>query len=60
MAEQDIHEAARAERNRYQREWRAANKERVKAINARYWEKRVARLAAEQEEDHADNGKARA
>lgn len=34
-------EAAKKERNEYQRQWRAKNKEKVKATNARYWEKRV-------------------
>lgn len=34
-------EKAKEERRRYQREWRAKNKDRVKAINQRYWENRV-------------------
>lgn len=34
-------EEAREERNRYQREWRAKNKDRVRAIHRRYWEKKV-------------------
>ena len=37
MTEQERQELARQERNRYHREWRAKNKERVKAINDRYW-----------------------
>ena len=51
--------AARDERNRYQREWRARNKERVKQINERYWMKRAAKAAAEREVQNG-NGKDRA
>lgn len=38
--------ATRARRN-YNREWRNRNKERVKAYNAAYWMKYVARLQVE-------------
>ena len=38
-----ITDAGREARNRYNREWYAANKERRAAINKRYWEKRAAR-----------------
>ena len=38
-------EAARAARNEYHREWRAKNRDKVKAINARYWEKRAHKAA---------------
>jgi hypothetical protein len=34
---------ARKERNRYMREWRSKNKDKVKSIQDRYWEKKVAR-----------------
>ena len=47
MTDYELQEMARQERNKYQREWRAKNKDRVKATNARYWERRAARLAAE-------------
>ena len=40
-------DAGREARNRYNREWYAANKEKRAAINKRYWEKRAAKLAAE-------------
>lgn len=42
---QEFSEAARQARNRYAREWRAKNKDSVRASNARYWEKRAAREA---------------
>lgn len=46
--------AALEEQRKYKREymkrWRAAHPDRVKAINARYWEKR----AAKSEEDEAE------
>lgn len=41
MSEREIQELVREERRRYAREWRAKNPEKVKAANARYWEKRV-------------------
>jgi len=41
MTDQQLQDKAREERNSYQREWRAKNKDRVRAINARYWENRV-------------------
>lgn len=34
---------AREIRNAYFREWRAKNKDKVKAANARYWNKKAAR-----------------
>ena len=47
-------DAGREARNRYNREWYAANKEKRAAINKRYWEKRAAKLAAERGgADHA-------
>ena len=38
-------------RNEYIREWRRNNKERVRAYNKRYWEKKAMREAAE---NHAE------
>lgn len=40
---------ARLVKARYQREWRAKNKDRVRAINQRYWQKRAEREAQESE-----------
>lgn len=43
----NMSEAAREEQRKYKREymrkWRAANPERVKANNARYWERKAAK-----------------
>lgn len=51
-------ENAREERRRYQREWRAKNKDRVRAINQRYWANRVQkRLAAQSQEIKGDTVK---
>lgn len=47
MAKAVMNEAARQKRNEYYRKWRAANKDRVKAINARYWTKKAMEAAAE-------------
>lgn len=41
MGNTDLAEKAREERNRYHREWRAKNKEKVKEINRRYWQKKA-------------------
>ena len=38
--------AARAARAAYARKWRAANKDKAKAINQSYWIRRAAREAA--------------
>ena len=38
---------ARETRNEYYRNYRAKNKERIKEINERYWEKKAAVAAAE-------------
>lgn len=51
MTDLELKEAARQERNRYAREWRKKNKERVKANNARYWERRAEKIIKEREED---------
>ncbi len=41
MTEEELKEKARQERNRYYREYRAKNKERVKAATARSWAKKA-------------------
>ena len=35
------------ERREYYRQWRAKNKDRIREYNARYWAKRVERMAQE-------------
>lgn len=44
-------EAARQARNSYMRMYRAKNRERIKAINDRYWAKRAQREIEEVMED---------
>ena len=46
MQEKTLSELAKEERNRYYREWRQKNPEKVRAAKQRYWEKRV--LAAKE------------
>lgn len=48
-----LEELAKKERNAYQRAWRAKNKERVKAINKRYWENRVKKSIPVETERHS-------
>lgn len=43
----ETQEKARQARNLYYQKWRAANKEKVKEINARYWAKKWAELSEE-------------
>lgn len=46
-------EKAKMERNRYAREWRARNKDRVKEANRRYWEKKAREASQETSEERA-------
>ena len=46
-----IEEMAKQERREYYRQWRAKNKDKVREINRRYWEKRAAKR---QEQEGAD------
>ena len=39
--EKKLNDAAREARNRYYREYRAKNRDRIKAIRQRYWERRA-------------------
>lgn len=48
-----IEEQARKEQRAYYRQWRAKNKDRVKANNKRYWECRAAKKAADKQETGA-------
>ena len=41
---QNIEEIARKERNAYFRNWRSKNKDKVRAINKRYWEKKAKKV----------------
>ena len=38
---------ARAARNEYYRKWRAANPDKVRAKNMRYWERKAEKMEAE-------------
>lgn len=37
----ELSEEARAKRNEYHRKWSAANRDKLKAAQLRYWEKRA-------------------
>lgn len=43
----ELTEEARAAKNKYMKQWRAKNKDRVRAINQRYWERRAAKREEE-------------
>lgn len=48
---EQLMELARAEQRKYKSEWRKKNKDKVKATNAKYWQKRaLKRLEAENRE----------
>ena len=53
MADKTLSEAARQARNAYRRSWNRKNKDKVKAANRRYWEKK----ALEAREGDADERK---
>ena len=46
----DLKDVARNERNKYAREWRAKNKDKVKANNERYWLRKAEKAAKDREE----------
>ena len=48
MEQTKIEEMARQERLEYFKKWRAANKDKVRATNQRYWEKRALSKAQKQ------------
>ena len=48
MSEKELAELARIERNRYHKEWRAKNPDKVRERNKKYWERRAAKALAEQ------------
>lgn len=47
----EIDEIIRNEKNLYQREWRAKNKDRVRVINRRYWAKRALKKLIEENKE---------
>lgn len=49
---EDLKERAAEEKRAYQRKWRAANKDKVREINRRYWERKA--IKAEREAAHAN------
>lgn len=46
-----LDDAAKAARNRYYREYRAKNKEKIREIRKRYWEKKAAESKEKEEAD---------
>ena len=48
----ELSEQARIAQREYQRKWRAANKDKVRNRNNRYWEKKGKKLAQESEADN--------
>lgn len=44
-------EQAKQAKREYERKWRAANKEKVKAIKDRYWEKKAAEAVDHEQTD---------
>lgn len=48
MSEKHLTEKALELRREYQREWRRKNKDKVKANNCRYWERKAQKAAQEE------------
>lgn len=49
VSEENLNEEIRKLKNKQMREWRKKNKDKVKAINERYWIKRAKKLLEEGE-----------
>lgn len=49
MENQNIDEAVKEERREYYRKWRAANKDKVREHNRKYWAKRAAQRMQKEE-----------
>lgn len=47
-----LSDAAKQERRDYARRWRANNRDKVKEINRRYWEKRAKEASVDVKEDN--------
>ena len=54
MTDQQIQATAREERNQYLRQWRAKNKDKVRAINARYWAKKARKRMESEDHDEQE------
>ena len=50
VSAENMSEAAKKLRSQYNREWAKKNRERKNAINRAYWERKAARMVAEQAE----------
>ena len=54
MEQSKIEEMARQERLEYFKKWRAANKDKVRATNQRYWKKRALNKAKQQSQSESE------
>ena len=43
-------------RREYQKRWRKANKDKIREINRRYWERRAAKMAEEAQSEQKKDG----
>lgn len=57
MDNKTIEELAREAQRAYQKEWRAKNRDKVAAINRRYWEKKAAEEIARRQMKQNDERK---
>lgn len=55
MSNVTMSEAAKAAQNEYLKQWRKKNREKVAAINQRYWERKAAALAASENAGDTNN-----
>jgi hypothetical protein len=55
MVNKKIEQLALEERREYFRNWRAANKDKVKEYNQKYWKKRAKQKSKELEETNNEN-----
>lgn len=57
MNNSTMSEAAKAAQREYQKKWRTNNREKVAAINKRYWERKAAALSASEQVESNDDCK---
>ncbi len=49
MNDKELKSAAKAAKNAYHKAWRAANRDKVKEYNQRYWENRIKKIVAKED-----------
>lgn len=54
LSNEKLTEQARLARNAYQRSYRKQNRDKIREINARYWQRKAAKAAEEAEDEQSE------